>query len=656
MKPHPILTLAPFLSLCITGPAFGQSPPSTISLPPVCGVTLRPPSVSPETFADVEGGLRQKSYAVIQRASDIFSWQDFIALNWPASAERGQPAKSEPLHAGGMRVWETWPAPSEVFLKTGAAPAWGTRFKGKGTQPLKVLHDTREPTVSDGVLPPSLKDQRGEPVYFEIRLNKVFFDYIVANKLYDAKSQNELGKIEAPTGSILVKAAWRVLGPEENDFYSTEALVPANPVSGSSGQRRAKVGLVGFHIMHKTRSAPQWIWSTFEHVRNVQGAHASFHNDRCVNGAVNVQTPDGVPNQVTREVPIPSVDPSCENDDESIDNLAALNKTVRTALKPSVFEHYEQIGTQWPVHASSREESPTAFEVRPALLGNTVLETFIQSTSSCMGCHAMARTVQAGSFVSSDFTFTLAQASPAQKDPNVIDPPQSPANTAEADIWSSILRGYQIASSTYETLPDYLPDSKLHCQSCHLNAGANRHASWWVGMSARDKYPTRQKLVNRINQCFTKSMNGRPLCADDEEHNPDMNALLDYMHWLDGRAKATKICLPTSPFPDCPKPETVESKRGGEIYLQKCAFCHGADGQGRYESGTYYRPALWGPHSFNQQAGLFKTPQMLPSFLKGNMPFGSGGELTHQEAWDLAAFINDLKLHPRPAGSQAAPK
>lgn len=653
MKYRAILLLASIGGILLIGLALIQDSSRTIALPAVCGVTLQTPSVSWETFEDVEGGLRQKNDAVIQRASDIFSWQDFIALNWPASAERGIPAKDKPLHADGPRVWETWMAPSEVFLKNGDKPAWEPHF----TPALKELHDTREPTVSDGVLPPSLKDQRGNAVYFEIRLNRVFFDYIVANQLYDAKTQANLTQVEAPPGSILVKAAWRVLGPDEIDFYSTEAMVPAKPASGSSEKRRVKVGLVGFHIMHKTLSAPQWIWSTFEQVRNVDGPRASFHNARCVDGAVNVQTPDGVPNQVTREIPIPSADPNCEADDESTDNLAAMNKTVRAALAPSVFEHYEQIGTQWPVRGSTGKDEPaTAFDVRPALLGNTVLETYIQNTSSCMGCHAMARTVQAGSFVSSDFTFTLAQASPAQKDPNVIAPPQAPANQAEADAWASILRGYQIATSTYETLPDYLPTSKLHCKSCHLNAGANRNASWWVGMSAETKYPTKAKLVNRINQCFTKSMNGKPLCADDEQHNPDMNALLAYMDWLDDRAAAEKLQPPQSPFPECNNSNTGDPKRGGEIYLQKCAFCHAADGQGRYQSGTYYRPALWGPHSYNQQAGLFKTPTMLPSFLKGNMPFGSGGVLTDQEAWDLAAFINDIQIHPRPEGTPAKSK
>ena len=29
------------------------------------------------------------------------------------------------------------------------------------------------------------------------------------------------------------------------------------------------LGLIGFHAVHKTTSRPQWIWTSFEHVRNV---------------------------------------------------------------------------------------------------------------------------------------------------------------------------------------------------------------------------------------------------------------------------------------------------------------------------------------------------------------------------------------------------
>ncbi|MEP6756064.1 MAG: cytochrome c, partial [Chthonomonadales bacterium] len=74
----------------------------------------------------------------------------------------------------------------------------------------------------------------------------------------------------------------------------------------------------------------------------------------------------------------------------------------------------------------------------------------------------------------------------------------------------------------------------------------------------------------------------------------------------------------------------------------------GAKGEGRYEHNTYYRPAIWGEHSFNNRAGLGAKPDKMAAFLKANMPFGSGGALTVQEAWDLTTFIDKQWRPERP--------
>lgn len=79
--------------------------------------------------------------------------------------------------------------------------------------------------------------------------------------------------------------------------------------------RHRKMGLVGFHIVQKTPSAPQWIWSTFEQVDNVGCQHASFARSVSDRFA-NKQAKPGVPNQVTRVLPISTPQPAC--------NLAAF--------------------------------------------------------------------------------------------------------------------------------------------------------------------------------------------------------------------------------------------------------------------------------------------------------------------------------------------
>ena len=110
------------------------------------------------------------------------------------------------------------------------------------------------------------------------------YDYIVDNALYSLEGQQGFAKSadwprgrhhsdgsELDTGSIFIKAAWKELATDDtaSDFQRLQAWLfnPGTSVSDPSC-RLALVGLVGFHVVHRTRSAPQWVWSTFEHVAN----------------------------------------------------------------------------------------------------------------------------------------------------------------------------------------------------------------------------------------------------------------------------------------------------------------------------------------------------------------------------------------------------
>jgi cytochrome c len=283
------------------------------------------------------------------------------------------------------------------------------------------------------------------------------------------------------------------------------------------------------------------------------------------------------------------------------------------------------------------------------------MESFVQPTSTCMGCHSTARTVNPVSFVSSDFSFTLNNAQPAQTNPHIITTPPAQALTQwDKDNWAHIKRGYELTTQTYELLPKYVPKAKLHCASCHLNAGGNMSAAWWVNLI--QEYPTLPDLQNRINGCFERSLNGKPLCTPAGnpttgnpppcDKNADMKAFTTYMDWLTEQWNNPGTSV--HGFPWIPPRMTGSPVKGKAIFQQKCAVCHGLDGQGRYENNTYYRPALWGPHSFNKSAGMFSSPGMLAEFLRWNMPLGAGGLLTDQEAWDVQAYVDG---QPRPSSS-----
>lgn len=70
------------------------------------------------------------------------------------------------------------------------------------------------------------------------------------------------------------------------------------------------------------------------------------------------------------------------------------------------------------------------------------------------------------------------------------------------------------------------------------------------------------------------------------------------------------------------------------------------------ENNGYSYPPLWGMHSYNTGAGLYRLSNFA-GFVQSNMPFNEvshSNQLTHEEAWDLAAFVNS---QPRPVFTES---
>ncbi|MCY1017963.1 c-type cytochrome [Pyxidicoccus sp. MSG2] len=646
------------------------NPDAGVALTGASCTPLTPPQLSCYLPSDLQGGVQQEPASTVQRSADLFSWQEFIALNWPASdTERGVPDRSKPLGAPGPRVWETWKETYEVYLPDGRRPpGWNDTQplpSGCGADATKLL--TRDEKIddvtdsalqaaaSDGRLPATLTDRRGHLVRYEIRMNRPMFEHILDNGLYDGRRQVDATLVSFPNGGILVKAAWRPVDAAEAPYFHTVTACVCDGEDGGrlTGCHPERMGLVGFHVTQKTPSAPAWVWSTFEqraNVRESEGQPASFFDPKCRDCVPNRQTKPGVPNQVVRVTPIPSSAPDCDAGTAFKDDVVRLNEDLIAALADagSVFQHYELVDTQVPVASPYAAPQPTTvFGVSRPVLANTTMETFVQETSTCIGCHSTARTLKQEAFISADFTFSLNNAWPKPDASTTLPPPESPQTQWDREHWPQVLRGQAIAAQTYELLPQYTR-AKLHCASCHLSEGRDPDAAWWVGM--HEAYDGGPALQARINSCFEHSENGKALCTPGDggtgscDSNADMQALLTYMTWLDEQwAERHGTQTPPRGYPAIPT-LTGDASRGRGVFQQKCAVCHGSDGQGRYPDGTYYRPALWGPNSFNAQAGM-GNPSLSAPFVHANMPLGSGGLLTVEEAWDVAAFIDS---QPRP--------
>lgn len=184
----------------------------------------------------------------------------------------------------------------------------------------------------------------------------------------------------------------------------------------------------------------------------------------------------------------------------------------------------------------------------------------------------------------------------------------------------------------------------LNCQNCHLDAGTKPWGNNYGGVSSTyPKYRERSGMVEsiekKINDCFERSMNGRPLDSSSRE----MRAMVAYMHWLGTNVQKGKKPLGAGLEPVPYMSRAADPERGKTLFVAHCQRCHGADGQGKINGRGYEYPPLWGPHSYNTGAGIYRLSKMA-AFVKRNMPFDNP-VLTDEEAWDVAAFVNS---QPRP--------
>jgi hypothetical protein len=399
--------------------------------------------------------IRADKIPEAQRLFDIFAWQAFVALNWPAIPD-GSPDRSKTIaDSTAPRVWMGWRTNESVFRPDGSRPEpWDSareiavkdhylwRFS-------KMLDERRSPanelttqvTLAEFVqaFTGPLVDLNGKFVRYESYLDKPQFDYIVTNELYNQEGQVEfvstkgqpirfpVGQAgrEPMLGSMGIKLAWKQLGDNDipSRFFTRQAIVVSTSFDKEGNmlktQSKELMGLVGMHVTALTQSAPNWIWSTFEHVDNVvandletgtalngkpQRVHPSFNNTGNPSKQVNFMPPMNAPPnamggfttwdekkttdpaQLTRVVPIPPATQS-------------LNRQVQGLLRElgSVFQYYELVGAQWPIQpgfpafAGGANSAPESIlfkapgRVVPVYNVNTAMESYFQRGNGAAG-------------------------------------------------------------------------------------------------------------------------------------------------------------------------------------------------------------------------------------------------------------------------------
>ncbi len=198
--------------------------------------------------------------------------------------------------------------------------------------------------------------------------------------------------------------------------------------------------------------------------------------------------------------------------------------------------------------------------------------------------------------------------------------------------------------------------NKMNCTNCHQDAGTKRFSFNLMLSHARyPQYRAREgrvlSLAERVNNCVMRPHSGRPLPLDSKE----MLAFLSYLKWIGADVKNTHAKgfeNKEIEFPD----RAADPNKGALVYNDRCMRCHGAAGEGKLNpagSKDYYLyPPLWGDYAYQPGSSMHRIIKMA-RWLKSNMPHDSATSanplLADHELLDVAAFVNDDRIHKRPS-------
>jgi hypothetical protein len=375
---------------------------------------------------------------------DVFSWQSFIALNWPASTQgRGNPQSPADSSAfldmqnGALVVWGSYKESGELFGQGSARPTafddWsspvepcgGNLQNGQKAFTFTSKGNSLFNDAAQSFSYPLIDQQRGYARY-EVRYNRAQYDtirgpdgdstrwvYLSTNLRRNTPFVMPASSAAGNQGAIMVKAAWRPLTAQDDTtrFFHVMALV-ANDTA-AQGCSQVRMGLVGLHIAQKLDSFPQWIWSSFEHVSNVpgtgsrkQGTGSGYSYNNGLDTPQSVYgwsyrpptlalPPNARPVQVSRVNDIPATPAGASTQD--------INTIYQAFLQNTVWSNYQLVITQWPSDPGTftltdqggvyPQDAGGAFPTWNAV--NTVIETYMQTRenaaggggNSCMSCH-----------------------------------------------------------------------------------------------------------------------------------------------------------------------------------------------------------------------------------------------------------------------------
>ncbi len=247
-----------------------QSQDSTDLIPLRC-------DIPGDFFSPAKGN--ERTLDRLQHDFDIYSWETFIAINWP-TISNGEPDKSLVIgsasNGDNHTCWEEWKSVLEVFLKDGAKPPeWDQESSLSAMLPIgKFEADKIDPnkdvltadgkksagmTVNQAFNNPDyrfvnkigkmhswfaneqsldsgpLVDRNGRYLRYEILINKDAFEYVVRNRLYSIQGQQDY--IDTNRHFVFPSGSFKLADESKpfSDFEYDASVNNRRPVTKSDG-------------------------------------------------------------------------------------------------------------------------------------------------------------------------------------------------------------------------------------------------------------------------------------------------------------------------------------------------------------------------------------------------------------------------------------
>lgn len=380
------------------------------------------------------------------------SWSSHSAVPAPNNAE---PMSNCAFHqwAWNMFLWMTQDAGDgtlrfqkfasfdQVFDQSVAKTAFAA-LKQPALLPLKPRSAKGGPSSdlseinqagSRGILVHESKAQpgAGRVVYYSINVTPDFYNFVRDNGYQNPETYFKApAEQNFPVGAAEFKYSWRVLedGDDTSGMFTIDAEIE-QLVEGPDGTivtdptktDKARVALVGMHVVGVVENHPEFIWATFEHNKNapniptsglpapdqpVSDQNWTFYKAntpvnksnlpnngqlKLADASAQLFTP---PNNVFRRFPWGG------GNSENVSNIQSLNASVRaTTLKDApIWGNYFLVGATWGPSSATQPLVPN--QVVTGLgsiqLSNSTIETFTQESANCFTCHSTFGSIKDG--------------------------------------------------------------------------------------------------------------------------------------------------------------------------------------------------------------------------------------------------------------------